>query len=107
MTGSFVIALLKFAISVTIVVLLFMFHLMKTALMSFLPDLPYGIYMSFIRILNRTYYPFIFLSFITALLWCIGYKRIGRVVLVKIWSSGGTCILIMLAYHRIRQWLQI
>jgi small-conductance mechanosensitive channel len=101
-----VIALLKFAISVSIVVILFLFHLMKTALMSFLPDLPYGIYQSFIRILTRFYYPFIFLSFITALLWCIGYKQLGRVVLVKVWSSGGTYLLIMLAYHKIRVWLQ-
>ena len=101
-----VIDLLKFAIAVSIVVILFLFHLMKTALMSFLPDLPYGPYLAFIRILNRFYYPLVFLSFITALLWCIGYKELGRVVLVKIWSSGATYLLIMLAYHKIRGWLQ-
>ena len=101
-----VIDLLKFAISVSIVVILFLFHLMKTALMSFLPDLPYRTYQSFIRILNRIYYPFIFLSFITALLWCIGYKQLGRAVLIKIWASGGAYLLIMLAYHKIRDWLQ-
>jgi small-conductance mechanosensitive channel len=101
-----VIDLLKFAISVSIVVILFLFHLMKTALMSFLPDLPYRTYQSFIRILNRFYYPIIFLSFLTALLWCIGYKQLGRVVLIKIWSSGGAYILIMLAYHKITGWLQ-
>ena len=101
-----VIALLKFAIAVSIVVILFLFHLMKTALMSFLPDLPYRPYQGFIRLLTRFYYPFIFLSFITALLWCIGYKHLGRVVLIKIWSSGGAFILIMMAYHKIRGWLQ-
>jgi hypothetical protein len=57
-----VIDLLKFAISVSIIVILFLFHLMKTALMSFLPDLPYSAYQSFIRILNRIYYPFILRS---------------------------------------------
>jgi small-conductance mechanosensitive channel len=101
-----VIDLLKFAISVSIVVILFLFHLMKTAFMSFVPDLPYRTYQGFIRILNRFYYPFIFLSFITALLWCIGYKQLGRVVLIRIWSSGGTYLLIMLAYHRITGWLR-
>jgi len=101
-----VIHLLKFAISVSIVVILFLFHLMKTALMSFLPELPYRTYQSFIRMLNRFYYPFILFSFITALLWCIGYKQLGRVVLIKIWFSGGTYILIMLAYKKIRDWLQ-
>jgi small-conductance mechanosensitive channel len=101
-----VIALLKFAIAVSIVVILFLFHLMKTALLSFLPDLPYRSYQGFIRNLDRFYYPFIFLSFITALLWCIGYKQLGRVVLIKIWSSGGAYILIMMAYHKISGWLQ-
>jgi small-conductance mechanosensitive channel len=101
-----VIALLEFAISVSIVVILFLFHLMKTALMSFLPDLPYRTYQSFIRNLNRFYYPIIFLSFLTALLWCIGYKQLGRVVLIKIWSSGGAYILIMLAYDKITGSLQ-
>ena len=38
-----VIALLKFAIAVSIVVILFLFHLMKTALLSFLPDFPIGL----------------------------------------------------------------
>jgi len=101
-----VIDLLKFTISVSLVVILFLFHLMKTALMSFLPDLPYRAYQSFIRMLNRFYYPFILFSFITALLWCIGYKQLGRVVLIKIWFSGGTYILIMVAYQKIRGWLQ-
>ena len=101
-----VINLLKFTISVSIVVILFSFLLMKTVFMSLLPDLPYRIYQSFIRILKRFYYPIIFISFITALLWCLGYKQLGRVVLIKIWSSGGTYLLIMLAYHRIRRWLQ-
>jgi hypothetical protein len=98
--------LLEFAISVSIVVILFLFHLMKSALMSFLPDLPYRTYRGFIRILNKFYYPFIFLAFITALLWCIGYKQLGRGVLIKIWSSIGAYLLIMLAYHHIRKWLQ-
>jgi small-conductance mechanosensitive channel len=101
-----VIALLKFAISVSIVVILFLFHLMKTALMSFLPDLPYRPYQGFVRMLDKFYYPFIILSFITALLWCIGYQQLGRVVLLKIWASGGAFLLIMMAYHKLRGWLQ-
>ena len=103
---SDVIALLKFAIAVSIVVILFLFHLMKTALMSFLPDLPYPPYKVFVRILDRFYYPIIILAFITALLWCIGYKNLGRVVIIKIWSSGGAFLLIMLVYHKLRKLLQ-
>ena len=100
------IELLKFAISVSIVVILFLLHLMKTALMSFLPDLPYGAYQRFIRMLSRFYYPLIFFAFITALLWCSGYRQLGRVVLIKIWFSGVIYILMMLAYQKIRGWLQ-
>ncbi|MDP2644970.1 MAG: mechanosensitive ion channel [Desulfobacterales bacterium] len=100
-----VIALLEFAISVSLVVILFLFHLMKTALMSFLPDLPYRTYQGFIRMLNRFYYPLVLLAFLTALLWCIGYKQLGRAVLMKTWFSGLAYVLIMLAYHKIRQWL--
>jgi len=98
-----VIDLLKFIISVSIVVILFLFHLMKSAFMSFLPDLPYRTYRGFIRILNKFYYPFIFLSFMMALLWCIGYKQLGSVFVINTWSSVGTYLLIMLIYHRIRE----
>jgi small-conductance mechanosensitive channel len=101
-----VIAFLKFAVSVSIVIILFLIHLMKKALMSFLPDLPYPVYHSFIRMLNRFYYPLMLFAFLMALLWCIGYKQFGRVVLIKIWSSGLAYLLIMLAYHKLRGWLQ-
>jgi len=101
-----VIELLKFAISVSIVVILLLFHLMKAAFMSFLPDLPYRTYQGFIRVFSRFYYPFIFLSFVLALLWCIGYRQLGRVVLVKTWASVGAYLLIMLTYHKLNSWLQ-
>ncbi len=101
-----VINLLKFAIAVSIVVILFLFHLMKTAFLSIMPDLPYRTYRGVIRIVNKFYYPFVFLSFVIALLWCIGYKELGRGFFIKIWSSGGAYLLIMLAYHRIRGWIE-
>lgn len=58
-----VVDLLKFGVSVSIVIILFLFHLMKTAIISFLPDLPDRTYQGFIRILNTFYYPFIFLVY--------------------------------------------
>ena len=103
---SDVIALLKFAIAVSLVGILFLFHLMKTALLSFLPDLPYPPYKVFVRILSRFYYPIIVLSFITALLWCIGYKNLGRVVILKLWSSGGVFLVIIMVYHKLRTLLR-
>ena len=103
-----IVALLKFVIAVSIVVVLFLLHLMKKVFMSLLPDLPYGPYRIFIRQLSRFYYPFIILSFIVALLWCIGYHQLGRVVLLKTWYTGGAYVLIMLVYHnltvRLEKW---
>jgi small-conductance mechanosensitive channel len=101
-----VLALLKFAISVSIVVVLFLLLLKKRALLSLFPELPYRSYQGFINLLNRYYYPLMLLSFFTALLWCIGYKDLGKIILTKIWSAGGAYLLLMILYHVIRGWLQ-
>jgi small-conductance mechanosensitive channel len=79
---------------------------MKSALLSFLPKLPYKPFQTFTRLLERFYYPFIFFAFLTALLWCIGYRQLGEVVLTKVWTSGMVYILIMVAYDRLNAWLQ-
>ncbi|NNL76174.1 MAG: mechanosensitive ion channel [Desulfobacterales bacterium] len=101
-----VLALLKFVISVSVVFILFLLHLNKKALLSLLPDLPFGSYRSFLRLLNKYYYPLIFFAFLTALFWCIGYKQFGRAFLIKTWFSGVAYILIMLFYHMIQGTLQ-
>ena len=94
-----VLALLHFVISISIVLVLFLLHLKKKALMSLLPELPYRSYQGFVRLLERYYFPFIFFSLGIALLWCLGYRQLGRVVLVKIWTSGVAYLAIMVAYH--------
>jgi small-conductance mechanosensitive channel len=94
-----VLALLQFIISISIVLVLFLLHLKKNALMSLLPELPYRSYQGFVRLLERFYFPFIFFSLGIALLWCLGYRQLGRVVLVKIWTSGVAYLAIIVAYH--------
>jgi small-conductance mechanosensitive channel len=94
-----VLALLQFIISISIVLVLFLLHLKKKALMSLLPELPYRSYQGFVRLLERYYFPFIFFSLGIALLWCLGYRQLGRVVLVKIWTSGVAYLAIIVAYH--------
>ncbi len=96
---SDVVALLQFIISISIVLVLFLLHLKKRALMSLLPELPYRSYQGFVRLLERYYFPFIFFSLGIALLWCLGYRQLGRVVLLKIWISGAAYLAIMVAYH--------
>lgn len=101
-----IVSLIKFVISVSIVIVLFLLHLMKKAFLSLLPDLPYGPYQFFIRQLDRFYYPFIFASFIVALLWCFGYHQLGQVVLLKSWYTVGAFLLIMVIYHNLRGWIE-
>jgi small-conductance mechanosensitive channel len=101
-----VLALLKFAVSLSIIIVLLLLLLKKKALLSFFPDLPYRSYQGYIRMLDRYYYPLIFLSFLLSLLWCIGYKQLGEVLLGKIWSAVGVYFLIALIYHVLRGGLQ-
>ena len=95
-------AFARFVIALSIVFLLFLLHLKKKALLSFLPDFPYPVYQAFQRFLQRYYYILIGVVFLAALLWCFGYANIGRVVIVKVWTSGAAFVLIMLIYHGAR-----
>ena len=100
-----VLAFLQFAISVSVVCVFLLLMLNKRALLSFLPPLPYRSYQNYVRILNRYYYPLIGVSFVLALLWCFGFREVGRLLLVKIWSTAGALILLSLVYHMLRIWL--
>jgi small-conductance mechanosensitive channel len=102
-----VLDLLRFAISVSITLVLLMLHLNKKAFMSLLPDLPVQSYVQFRRFLERYYFPLLMVSFLAALLWCFGYKDLGRLVLVKIWFSGLMYVFIMFFYHSVRRSLTI
>jgi small-conductance mechanosensitive channel len=100
-----VLAFLQFAISVSVVCVFLLLMLNKRALLSFLPPLPYRSYQNYVRILNRYYYPLIGISFVLALLWCFGFREVGSLLLVKIWSTAGALILLSLVYHMLRIWL--
>jgi small-conductance mechanosensitive channel len=100
-----VLAFLRFAISVSVVCVFLLLMLNKRALLSFLPPLPYRSYQNYVRLLNRYYYPLIGVSFVLALLWCFGFREVGRLLLVKIWATAGALILLSLVYHMLRIWL--
>ena len=101
-----VLAFLRFAGSVSVVCVFLLLMLNKKALLSFLPPLPYPSYQNYVQILNRYYYPLIGVSFLLALLWCFGFREIGRLLLVKIWFTVGALILLSIVYHMLRIWLQ-
>lgn len=96
---SDVLSLIRFAVSLSISLVLFLLLLKKNALLSLLPDLPRPSYRRFRRLLERFYFPLVFFCLILALLWSLGYRTLGRVALVKIWSSGAAYLIIMLLYN--------
>jgi small-conductance mechanosensitive channel len=100
-----VLAFLQFAISVSVVCGFLLLMLNKRALLSLLPPLPYRSYQNYVRLLHRYYYPLIGVSFVLALLWCFGFREVGRLLLVKIWATAGALILLSLVYHVLRIWL--
>jgi small-conductance mechanosensitive channel len=101
-----VLALLQFVISTSIVLVLFFLFLKKRALLSFVPQLPYRSYQVFIQLFEKHYYALIGFSLFLALVWCLGYRQLGYVLLSKIWTAVGAYLLIMLIYHLMRGWLQ-
>lgn len=97
-----VLAFARFVIALSIVFLLFLLHLKKKALLSFLPNFPYPVYQAFLRFLHRYYFIIIGVVLSAALLWCFGFANLGRVVIVKVWTSGVAFVVIMLVYHGAR-----
>jgi small-conductance mechanosensitive channel len=101
-----ILALLQFAISTSIVLVLFLLFLKKRVLLSLVPQLPYRSYQGFIQLFERYYYPLIGFSLFLALIWCLGYRQLGSILLSRIWTAVGAYLLIMLIYHLIQAWLQ-
>lgn len=98
-----VLAFFQFAIALSIVAVLFLLHLNKKALLSLLPSLPYAPYRSFMGFLNSFYFVILGIGLAAAVLWCFGFRNLGRVVIVKIWMSGAVFVGIMMIYHLLRR----
>ena len=98
-------ALLKFAVSISIVFVLFALHLNKKAMLSLLPQLPTKSYAAFVNLVGRNYFPLIFFMLFVALLWCVGYRRLGSTVLSKVWLTGAAYLAMMIIYHFFQQGL--
>jgi len=99
-------ALLKFLISLSIVVALLFVLLKKKSIVGILPDLPYGSYQVFVRGLDRFYFFAIFLTFLSGLMWCIGFKTLTVTLWTKTWAVAGAFLGIVLAYHLLQGVLQ-
>ncbi len=94
-----ILALVHFSISVTLSVVIFLLLLKKKAILSLIPERPYESYRAFISLLSKFYYPLLFFSFAVALMWCIGYRQLGRVVLFNVWGTVLAIVIIAVVHH--------
>jgi potassium-dependent mechanosensitive channel len=101
-------ALLQFVVFLSIVTVLFLVFLRKKIILSLLPQLPYLSYQGFLKGLERYYYPVILMTFLSGVLWCIGYKDFTRTLWIKTWAVAGVYIGFSLIYHmlmiRFQKW---
>lgn len=99
-------ALLGFVLSLTIVLASLLLLMKKRAILGVLPELPYRSYQVFVRGLERFYFPAIFLTFLTGILWCLGYRDLCVAIWRMTWAVAGSFIGILIAYHILRGWLR-
>jgi small-conductance mechanosensitive channel len=99
-------ALLGFVLSLTIVLASLLLLMKKKAILGVLPELPYKGYQVFVRGLTRYYFPAIFLTFLTGILWCIGYHDLCLAIWRMTWAVVGAFLGIMVAYHVLHGWLR-
>ncbi|MBU4315926.1 MAG: mechanosensitive ion channel [Proteobacteria bacterium] len=98
-----ILALIKFAIAVSIAVVCFLFFMKKEAILSLLPVVPFSIYTRFLSLLKKAYHPLLMISMAVALLWCLGYHNLGVMVLSKIWFTIATFWGLLLLYYGVRK----
>ncbi len=99
-------ALLQFAISLSIVIVVFLFFLRKKPILSLLPKLPYPSYQGFLKSLDRHYYLAILMTFLSGILWCIGFKYFSKTLWIKTWAIAGVYVGFSLIYHTLMKRFQ-
>ena len=99
-------AVLGFVLSLSIVLASLLLLMKKKAILGVLPDLPYKGYQVFVRGLTRYYFPAIFLTFLTGILWCLGYRDLCLAIWRMTWAVVGAFLGILVAYHILHGWLR-
>jgi len=105
-----VIALLKFVVYLSIVFAGLLLLLKKKSIIAILPPLPYRIYQVFCNALRRLYYPAILITFITGVLWCVGYRALTEFIWIKTWAVAAVFFVIVVFYHNanglLKRWIE-
>ncbi len=103
-------AFLRFLIFFSINVVFLLFFLHKKMVLSLVPQLPFPSYRTFLKNLDRFYYPVVIITFFTGILWCFGFKQFSVVFWTKTWAVVGVYIGFSLVYHllikRLDKWAE-
>lgn len=103
-------AFLRFLIFFSINIVFLLFFLQKKLVLSLVPQLPFPSYQSFLKNLDRFYYPVVVITFLTGILWCFGYKQFSVAFWTKTWAVVGVYIGFSLVYHllikRLDKWAE-
>lgn len=101
-----VLELIKFAISLSVVTVMFPLFLRKKVILSLLPESPSRGYRWILGFLRSYYYLLLGISYIAALIWCFGYRELGMQVLTKIWLTVGVLLAISLIHYSLSEHLK-
>ena len=99
-------ALLKFAISLSVVFMTLFLLIRKKAILGILPELPYASYRIFTGFLKRMYFPIMVFTFLTGILWCFGFKDLSRFLWMKTWAVVGVFLGIIIIFHNLQGFLK-
>ena len=95
-------AFLKFAVSLSVVCVLLLLFFNRRAMLSLLPDLPYQNYRTFRKSFQRNYFPLVYGTFITGVLWCFGYKHFSEAIWTKTWAVAVVYFGFLVSFHLIQ-----
>ncbi len=101
-----VLGLIRFGVSVSVSTILFLLFLRKGMFLSLLPELSYRGYRWVSGFIRNNYYLILGISYLSALLWCFGYPKLGKLVLSKIWLTLGALLLVTLIYYHLKAYLK-
>ena len=101
-----ILALIRFFISLSVVLVLLIPIAKKKEITGLVPELPYR----FSRMLRsgfiQLYYPIMAFTFLTGILWCLGYYRLCRFIWIKAWGVAAFLLVIASIYHGLQRGLK-
>jgi len=103
-----IVAFLKFVVSLSVVCVMLLLFFNRKAMLSLLPELPYKNYRTFRKNLARYYMALVYGTFLTGVLWCLGYKRFSETVWTKTWAVAAVYVGFLGLFHltqgRLSRW---